>query len=70
MRRKPQRIRLKREHAVRLLFNDREWTAIEQYCEDFAVRNRGRWLRETVMREVIGRLELNAPLLFPEEEMQ
>ncbi|GAD04680.1 hypothetical protein HQ45_03695 [Porphyromonas crevioricanis] len=61
---------MKREHAVRLLFNDKEWKAIGQYCSDFGVSNRARWFRETIMKEVFSRFVQNAPMLFSEEEMK
>ncbi|MDO4672924.1 hypothetical protein [Falsiporphyromonas endometrii] len=60
---------MRRTHSMNLTFNDKEWEAIKTYLAHYKIDNRGRWFRETIMREVIKRLEMDQPLLFDEEEM-
>lgn len=66
---KPYSQDLKRTHSMNLTFNDKEWEAIQAYLKNYRITNRARWFRETVMKEVIRKLEMDQPLLFDEHEM-
>lgn len=59
-----------RKKAIQIRLNEAEHKAVETYCSRFNVENRSRWIRETLMKEVIHRLESDTPLLFREEEMR
>ncbi|MDO4691262.1 MAG: hypothetical protein Q4A64_00130 [Porphyromonadaceae bacterium] len=59
-----------RPHKLMLKLNERELRALEQYCKKYQVDNRSHWLRELMMTEIIRRFELDAPMLFSEEEMR
>lgn len=58
------RIRETREHRVSILLNDSELRALDRYCEKYGVRNRSRFVRETLMRNVLKQFEKDSPTLF------
>ncbi|WP_329903528.1 hypothetical protein [Porphyromonas pogonae] len=61
---------LSRQHTLRIRINDCELKAIEAYCGKYKIDNKSRWIRETLMNEVIRSLEQDVPMLFTEEEMK
>lgn len=60
----------KREHSIVIKLNEMELKALEQYCAEYRIGNRARWIRETLMREVISRFEANSPTLFSDEDLR
>ena len=58
------RTREERTNRVSILLNDSELRALDRYCEKYGVRNRSRFVRETLMRSVLKRFEKDAPTLF------
>ena len=58
------RVREARTTRVSILLNDSELRALDRYCEKYGVRNRSRFVRETLMRSVLKRFEKDAPTLF------
>ena len=58
------RIREARSHRVSIMLNDSELRALERYCEKYNVRNRSRFVRETLMRAVLKQFEKDTPTLF------
>lgn len=58
------RVRGARTNRVSILLNDSELRALDRYCEKYGVRNRSRFVRETLMRNVLKRFEKDAPTLF------
>lgn len=59
-----QRESLLRVHRKSVLFNDRELTAIDEYCRRFKVSSRSALIRQAVMERVLRGLEENHPTLF------
>ncbi|MBQ1647057.1 MAG: ribbon-helix-helix protein, CopG family [Bacteroidales bacterium] len=55
---------LLRSHRKSVLFNDREMSAIDEYCRRFKVRSRSALIRQAVMERVLRGLEENHPTLF------
>lgn len=53
-----------RTHRVDILLNDSELRALNRYCEKYGVRNRSRFVRETLMRKVLKQFEKDSPTLF------
>lgn len=53
-----------RTHRVDILLNDSELRALNRYCEKYGVRNRSRFVRETLMRSVLKQFEKDSPTLF------
>lgn len=60
--------KLPRRHSLVLRFNDREQKAIEDYCKQYRISVRTKWIRELVMTEVIQRFERDSPTLFADED--
>lgn len=53
-----------RRHRVSILLNDSEMRAIERYCERYGIRNRSRFIRESLIRNVLKQFEKDSPTLF------
>ena len=53
-----------RTHRVDIMLNDSEMRALSRYCDKYGVRNRARFVRETLMRAVLKQFEKDAPTLF------
>lgn len=58
------RTREARSNRVSILLNDSELRALERYCAKYNVRNRSRFVRETLMRTVLKQFEKDTPTLF------
>jgi hypothetical protein len=46
------------------VLNDEENKALKYYVKKYGIRNKAKFFRETVMREVLRRLEIDSPTLF------
>ncbi|MBO4691013.1 MAG: hypothetical protein J5621_09105 [Paludibacteraceae bacterium] len=53
-----------REHRVSILLNDSEQRVLDQFCDKYAVSNRSRLIRETLMRAILQRMDDDQPTLF------
>jgi hypothetical protein len=65
----------KKEHSVRnerysFLINSEEKQMIENYLRKYRIRNRSRWMRETLITFIIKNLDQDYPTLFNEQEMR
>ncbi len=60
--------KLKRTNTVQFLFNDLELEAFEKYCKKYKITNKSRFIRETVMTEILGRFDRDYPSLFDNPE--
>jgi hypothetical protein len=60
--------KLRRKHTVQFLFNDLELQAFEKYCKKYRIKNRSKFIRETVMTEVLGQFDKDYPSLFDNTE--
>lgn len=65
----------KKQHPVRnerysFLVNCDEKQAIENYLRKYKIKNRSRWMRETLMTFIIRNLDQDYPTLFNEQEMR
>lgn len=54
----------RRTHPVAFMLNDQEWECLNYYLRRFRVANKSKFLRDTVMRRVIDRLQDENPGLF------
>jgi len=50
------------------MLNDRELRALNVYCQRFRVKNRSKFLRETLMTAILKRFDEEMPSLFEEVE--
>lgn len=60
--------KLLRSRKVSLLFNQREKEALDLYCQKYSITNRSKFLRETIMTEVLKRFDEDYPTLFEFEK--
>jgi hypothetical protein len=65
---KNQKEKLKRKHPVQFLFNDLELEAFEKYCKKYKIKNKSKFIRETVITEVLVQFDRDYPSLFDNEE--
>jgi hypothetical protein len=66
----PERPMMLRENAITFSLNDPEYKALQNYCSKYKIKNRSRFLRESVMKIVLSRLTEDYPTLFGENEMR
>ena len=65
----------KKQHSTRserysFLVNPEEKQMIENYLRKYRIRNRSRWMRETLIAFIIKNLDQDYPTLFNEQEMR
>jgi len=60
--------KLKRKHTVQFLFNDFELEAFEKYCKKYKIKNKSKFIRETIITEVLGQFDRDYPSLFDNDE--
>lgn len=53
-----------RTHRVSIMLNDSEMRALNRFCDNYTVKNRSRLIRETLMRSILKRFDLDNPTLF------
>ncbi len=60
---------LKRSHRTAFLLNDREKEALEVYCRKHKIKNRSKFIRETLLRTIMDHFIEDYPTLFDKEDM-
>lgn len=50
--------------------SEKELETVELYLKKYKVRNKGRWMRETLLGSIYREMEANYPTLFEEHEMR
>jgi len=60
--------KLIRSNRTTLLFNQREREAIELYCQKYSITNKSKFMRETILTEVLKRFDEDYPTLFEFEK--
>jgi hypothetical protein len=63
-------IYLKREITQTIRFNTRENNAINHYCEKFKIRNKSKFMRETIITEILRRFDENYPTLWDDGQLR
>lgn len=59
-----------RAQRYSFLVNPDEKQMIENYLRKYKIRNRSRWMRETLITFIIKNLDQDYPTLFNEQEMR
>ncbi len=59
---------LLRKNHQSLLFNNREMKAIEAYCTKYKVSNKSKFMRETILSEILRKFDEDYPSLFDFEK--
>lgn len=60
--------KLLRSNRTTLLFNQREREAIDLYCQKYKINNKSKFMRETILTEVLKRFDEDYPTLFEFEK--
>lgn len=60
--------KLLRTVKSQLLFNQREKEAFDLYCQKYKVKNRSKFMRETIMTQILKRFDEDYPTLFDFEK--
>ncbi|MFO8000057.1 MAG: hypothetical protein R6U46_02355 [Marinilabilia sp.] len=59
----------KRKHKAEFRMNDKELEAFEVYCKRYKVKNKSRFMRESVMRTVMDQFMEDYPTLFEKKDL-
>lgn len=59
-----ERAKLVRRYRKTVLFNEKERSLIDQYCEKYAVRNKSAFIRNVVVSHILEQIDDNYPKLF------
>ncbi len=62
--------RLIRNKRISITLNEREFRVMERFFNEFKIKNKTKFLRDTIIRAAWQKLEENAPTLFPKEELR
>lgn len=60
--------KLLRNNTLTLRFNQREKEAIDLYCQKYGITNKSKFIRETILTEVLKRFDEDYPTLFEVEK--
>ncbi|SMO86317.1 hypothetical protein SAMN06265379_110121 [Saccharicrinis carchari] len=60
---------LRRTHQVTVLLNEKEKEAIDSYCKKYNITNKSKFIRETIIRQVMDTFLTDYPTLFDKEDM-
>ncbi len=61
--------RLIRDKRISITLNEKEFRVMERFFKECKIKNKSKFLRDTLIRMAWKKLEDNAPCLFSEEEM-
>lgn len=64
------RERLVRNKHISIALNEREYRVLERFYKEFNIKNKSKFLRDTIIRTVWNNLMENEPSLFSEEELK
>lgn len=59
---------LLRRKRQTIMFNNREMRAIEAYCKKYKVENKSKFMRETIIVEILNQFDRDYPVLFETEK--
>lgn len=62
--------RLVRNKRLSITLNEKEFRVVERFFKEYKIKNKSKFLRDTIIRTVWEKLEVNAPTLFSKEEMR
>ena len=60
---------LNRNNRMTLLLNEKEKLSIENYCKKHKIKNKSKFLRDTIMRTVMDHFLEDYPVLFDKKDM-
>jgi len=60
--------KLKRSNRLTIMLNTREMRALNVYCQRYRIKNKSRFLRETIMNVILKKFDEDLPSLFEGNE--
>jgi hypothetical protein len=63
-----EKIKFKRKHKLSFHFNDYEYQALSKYCKKYRVKNKSKFMRETVVTAILKKFDEDYPSLFEQQE--
>ena len=67
---KPPFPKMKRSNRVTISLNDKEMRALERFYEKYKIKNKTRFLRETIITTILKKFDEDYPTLFDDREMR
>jgi hypothetical protein len=61
---------LARKSQQSIRFNNKEMSAINNYCKKFKIKNRSKFMREAIITEVLRKFDKNYPTLWDEPQLR
>jgi hypothetical protein len=58
---------LKRIHQKSILFNQKELNAINRYCKKYKIKNKSKFMRETIIYAILKKFDEDYPSLFEDQ---
>lgn len=58
---------LKRVFRKTIVFNKREWQAINHYCTKYKIKNKSKFMREAIILSVLKKFDEDYPSLFEQK---
>ncbi|MBO5951505.1 MAG: hypothetical protein J6V02_04530 [Bacteroidaceae bacterium] len=59
-----------RDKRMTCLISEEEERIIDHYLRKYNIKNRSRWMRETILTFIMKNLEQDYPTLFTEQDMR
>lgn len=59
---------LKRVNPHVIRFNNRELSAINKFCRRYKINNKSKFMRETIITEILKKFDEDYPTLFDDEQ--
>lgn len=59
-----------RTKQMNFSLNEEEYNLLCLYIKKYKISNKSRWLRETILTQVLKNLDMDYPTLFGENEMR
>ncbi|MBR1564125.1 MAG: hypothetical protein IJ650_02130 [Paludibacteraceae bacterium] len=56
--------KMPRRNRLAVLLNDSEQRALDNYCRKYNIQNRSKFIRETLMKNILHRFDTDSPTLF------
>ncbi len=56
--------KMRRKHSQSFALNDFEFEAFNKYCKKYKIKNRSKFMRETIITAILQRFDKDYPTLF------
>jgi nickel-dependent lactate racemase len=61
---------LVRKSQQSIRFNNKEMSAIDNYCKKFKIKNKSKFMREAIITEILRKFDKNYPTLWDEPQLR